>query len=299
MDHRALLAQMPPDRRAALQERSDAAGLWHLAGHLGAIALTGTWIALAAPLWPLVLPLHGILLVFLFTLQHECTHGTPFRTGWLNRFVGHAAGLVLIQPFVWFRYFHLAHHKHTNDPQRDPELLAGAKPETWRAWIWHVSGLPLWAASVRLVLRTALAPEAAPYLPASALPRIRAEARLMLLAYAALALTLIWSPALLWLWLVPLGLGQPFLRLYLLAEHGRCPPVANMLENTRTTLTSRAVRWLAWNMPYHAEHHAAPNVPFHQLPALHGQMAPHLKSVSPGYRAFTKDYVSDFTRTDS
>ena len=26
---------------------------------------------------------------------------------------------------------------------------------------------------------------------------------------------------------------------------------------------------LAWQMPYHAEHHLFPSVPFHRLPALH------------------------------
>ena len=73
----------------------------------------------------------------------------------------------------------------------------------------------------------------------------------------------------------------------LLAEHGHCPPVANMLENTRTTLTNRLVRFLAWNMPCHAEHHARPMVPFHKLPDLHRDMRAHLKSISPSYTDFT------------
>ncbi len=296
MDHRDVLQQLSPDARAALQTRSTAAGLWHLAGHLGALGATGIWIAQALPGWPLALVLHGILLVFLFTLQHECTHGTPFAAPWLTRLAGHGAGLVIVQPFTWFRYFHLAHHKHTNDPAHDPELLSGAKPEGWRAWLWHVSGLPTWAAAARLVLQNAIAPQPAPYLPKAVLPRLRTEARVMLMAYAAAGLTFIWTPALFWLWLLPMMLGQPALRLYLLAEHGRCPPVANMLENTRTTFTNRIVRFVAWNMPYHAEHHSAPNVPFHKLPDLHRHMAPHLRSTSPGYTDFTKTYVSGFTR---
>ena len=86
-------------------------------------------------------------------------------------------------------------------------------------------------------------------------------------------------------------LGQPVLRLYLLAEHGRCPFVANMFENTRTTFTNALVRRLAWNMPYHAEHHAWPVVPFHRLPDLHVMTAPHLRVTAPGYAAFTVDYA--------
>ena len=92
----------------------------------------------------------------------------------------------------------------------------------------------------------------------------------MIAFYAVVLLLALWFKAtvLLYVWIVPALLGQPFLRLYLLAEHGRCPLVANMLENTRTTLTNWLVRKLAWNMPYHAEHHAYPGVPFHQLPAV-------------------------------
>ncbi len=59
-----------------------------------------------------------------------------------------------------------------------------------------------------------------------------------------------------------------------------------MLENSRTTTTNAIVRWLAWNMPYHAEHHAYPMVPFHKLPDLHRLAAPHLKETEPGYASF-------------
>lgn len=113
----------------------------------------------------------------------------------------------------------------------------------------------------------------------------------MLALYACAALSLLASPLLIWIWLLPLLLGQPFLRLYLLAEHGRCPFVANMLENTRTTFTNRLVRFLAWNMPYHTEHHTLPTVPFHKLPALHARMRDHLAVTAPGYAAFTGEYV--------
>ena len=107
------------------------------------------------------------------------------------------------------------------------------------------------------------------------------------------ALSLVFSDLLFWIWVLPLLLGMPFLRLYLLAEHGRCAFVANLFENARTTYTNRIVRFLAWNMPYHVEHHAIPNVPFHNLPALHQEMLGHHKVISDGYAAFTKEYVQD------
>ena len=98
------------------------------------------------------------------------------------------------------------------------------------------------------------------------------------------------------IWVLPAVLGQPFLRLYLLAEHGRCPFVANMLENSRTTLTNALVRWVAWNMPYHAEHHSWPGVPFHRLPDLHELTRAHLGQTENGYARFHRKYVGALAR---
>lgn len=295
-DHRNFLSSLGAERLAALAERSDAAGLGHLAGHLAAIGVTGTAIALGPPGWWLALPVHGVLLTFLFCLEHEATHGTPFASRWLNTAAGHACGLVLGLPFGWFRLFHMAHHRWTNDPGRDPELLAGGHPRTRAAWAWHVSGLPYWAAMARVLVANAAGRGTEPFVPDRARPRLMREARAMLAVYAALLASLWWSSAALWLWLLPMILGQPVLRLYLLAEHGRCPQVADMLANTRTTFTTRAVRFLAWNMPYHTEHHVLPNVPFHRLPEAHRLMAAQLKVTAPGYTAFTRDYLAGLRR---
>ena len=84
---------------------------------------------------------------------------------------------------------------------------------------------------------------------------------------------------------VPVLLGQPFLRLYLLAEHWGCANGSDMFVNTRTTETNGLVRLLAWNMPYHVEHHAYPAVPFHSLPALHPLVRAEIVVLTPGYRA--------------
>ena len=113
------------------------------------------------------------------------------------------------------------------------------------------------------------------FVPPAARAAVIWEARSFLAVYlAAAGLSVVAeSAALLWLWALPALLGQPFLRLYLLAEHTGCPHVANMLENTRTTFTNRLVRFIAWNMPYHVEHHVYPAVPFHRLPAFHAGSA--------------------------
>lgn len=291
MDHKAWLAALPSDVKAQLTARSDAAGLRHLALHLGLILACGAMIAAGVPGWWLLLPVQGVLIVFLFTLEHEATQQTPFARPWLNEVAGHLSGFLLILPFLWFRYFHLAHHRWTNIEGKDPEL-EGGKPETAAAWVWHVSGIPYWLSELRLIAGLALGRVRAPYLPEAALPRMRREARVMLGGYGVVALSFLWTDAALWVWLVPVLLGQPVLRLYLLAEHGDCPRVADMFLNTRTTFTNRVVRFLAWNMPYHVEHHVAPTVPFHRLPDLHARMRTHLAVTAQGYAAFTKDYLA-------
>ncbi len=295
MDHQTVIATLSADTKTRLTARSDRRGLIHLAGHLGAIAAMGSYIAWQGPLWGLVVLPYGIAIVFLFTLSHECTHATPFARPWISDVVGHAIAPFMLLPFVWFRYFHLAHHKYTNDPENDPEIAGHGRPTTWPAYLIYLSGWGYWSGNGRTLWTNAFGQITAPYLPPRRHRAMRREARIILALYALAAFSLLFTPLVLWLWLVPVLIGQPVLRLYLLAEHGHCPPVANMLENTRTTFTNRLVRALAWNMPYHAEHHSMPNVPFHQLPALHAEMAPHLRSTSPSYTAFSRDYANSLT----
>jgi len=293
-DHRAFLSALPADTRAALCRTADGPALRRAAVHLGLILALGWAIAAGASFWPLLLLPQGVLIVFLFTALHEAIHRTAFATRWLNDALAWIAGAALLIGPDWFRAFHFAHHRHTQDAQHDPELAGGGKPDTWPAFLWHLTGLPVWWGSARVLWRnaTGAAPEA--FVPPRALPRIRAEARGLLALYALLAAGSLaaGSGLLLWLWIVPALLGQPVLRLYLLAEHGRCPMVADMFANSRTTFTTATVRWIAWNMPYHAEHHAFPAVPFHRLPELHRLTRPHLKTTESGYARFAARYAA-------
>ena len=292
MDHKSFLKTLNAKDKARLNARSDARGLRHLMMYCAVLGVMGSWIFFALPLWQIMLIPHGILISFLFTLQHECTHNTPFKTLWLNSIMGHLVAFLLFQPFLWFRYFHLAHHKYTNIPGKDPELDGHEKPSSWGAFVRHLSTVDYWWAKVTTLIGNSVGPLTASYIPPRKRRALRAEAVLLIVAYG---VVFAMAPnALLWLWIVPLILGFPVLRLYLLAEHGRCPEVEDMFLNTRTTLTTRVVRFLAWNMPYHAEHHAMPSVPFHKLPVLHDMTAAHLGQVSDGYSGFSKSYVASF-----
>jgi hypothetical protein len=126
MDHKAFLASVPAELRERMVERSTGRGcgiwrqdIWGLilrgagadrGGGAGVVAAQDFAGAGGAD----HLPLH--------VLEHEATHRTPFRTVWLNDWAGRLAGFLLLLPFEWFRAFHLAHHRWTNLPGKDPEL---------------------------------------------------------------------------------------------------------------------------------------------------------------------------------
>lgn len=277
---------------APLLHKSDRRGLVHFVLHLGLFAATGAAVWFARPVWWLLLPAllaHGIVLVAFFAPLHEVIHRTAFRSRWLNGAAAWWGGLLLLLPPDYFRAFHFAHHAGTQDPARDPEL-ATPKPKSWPGYLWHVSGLPYWLYQGRILVSHALGQVPEPFANQRMKRKIAAEARLLLALLIVLAAgsVVLGTPALLWLWILPALLGQPFLRLYLMAEHWGCPQVPDMLANTRTTRTNALVRFLAWNMPYHVEHHAYPAVPFHALPQLNALIGGQAKVVAPGYGAFTR-----------
>ena len=284
---------------ASLKELSDRPGILHLAGHLLILLMTG-WAVLHVhgPAWFLAGLAHGIALIFLFTPLHESIHETAFRSPWLNRGVAVLAGFLLVLPPRYFRYFHFAHHRFTQDPAQDPELET-PRPATFLQYAWHLTGIPYWKSAVTALLNNALGRRIGRYVPAPAVPKLILEARLYLLAYAmvaalGVALGFGW---ILWLWVIPALLGQPVLRAYLLAEHAAGPFVADMLANTRTTFCSGMVRFLAWNMPHHTAHHALPPVPFHRLPKLSRLLESRLKCTARGYPEAHRQIINSlFTR---
>ncbi|MEP3275674.1 MAG: fatty acid desaturase family protein [Stappiaceae bacterium] len=296
MDHKRIIAALPREQRKKLIEKTNGPGLLHLVLHAGAIAIVGVFIASGVPYWPVLMVVQGILIVFLFTLLHESIHRTAFRSTWINDVVAALCGFLILLPPNWFRYFHFAHHRHTQDPENDPELIV-PKPETVGQYLTYLSGLPTWKSHLGTLLRNARGRCDDAFVPTSAQKQVQGEACLMLATYGGIVGMCIVSGVTLplYIWVLPVLLGQPFLRLYLLAEHGRCAFVTNMFENSRTTFTNRLVRSLAWNMPYHAEHHAYPGVPFHRLPEFHRMIRTRLTVTEDGYARFHRSYFSELT----
>ena len=272
----------------AMSELRNGPGLAFLAGHAAALAATGGMLALAWGSWwaaPAVF-IHGVVVVHLFAPFHEATHGHAFRTPWLNRAVGWITGVAIMIPPSFFKREHFAHHTHTNHPERDPQLIPMA--ERFGGYVLYASALPyfhnLLTSLVRYAAGRFTAPEAG-FLDAECRRRVRRESLAMWAIYGAGAA---WSMAfeswaVVIFWWLPRVAGEPVMRLIRMSEHVGCPLTANVFRNTRTVLTLAPLRWLAWNMAYHAEHHVFPGVPFHRLGRLHQALKDHLGQVERGY----------------
>ena len=99
-------------------------------------------------LWPLVLtgvlPLWAGFLIatanvtLSYLPSHEAQHDIIARPGtklrWLNELVGHLSTIPLVIPYKVLKLTHLEHHKHTNDPDRDPDYGTKANGPLHAIW---------------------------------------------------------------------------------------------------------------------------------------------------------------------
>ena len=281
----------------ALSRRSDARGLLQLGGHLLLLAGTTALASLAegGPWLAPALLVQGIAIVFLFCAAHEAIHRTAFRTRALNDAVAWICGLAILLPPAHFRAFHLAHHRHTQDPEKDPEL-AEPKPRSLGAYLLHLSGLAYWGGQITALLRHAGGRVQETYVRREDRAKVVQEARLFLAIYAGIAGHSLWSGSTLalMLWVVPVLLGQPALRAFLLAEHHGCPESGDMMLNSRTTESNAVLRRLAWNMPFHGAHHAYPALPFFALPAAQEILSARPLTRASGYLAFHREVIAGY-----
>lgn len=280
----------PAELRALSRQTNRAAGARLIAVFLLIAGLgVATWMAAVSQgvlvAAPLMLCL-SIVIACLFMVVHETAHKTAFRARKVNVVVGHICGFVIALPFEYYSVFHWDHHRFTQDPAKDPELVVAPRTNTVLLRTLAFSGLPQLVSRVALLLRHATGIVTAPWVPHDKRPTVVREAR----AYIALYLVLmslslaVSTSVLLWTWVLPLLIGQFFLRPYLYTEHTGCGRSRSAFENTRTTYTTGLVRWITWNMPFHVEHHAYPSVPFHALPKLNALLRHKIAHEGHGYR---------------
>jgi fatty acid desaturase len=215
-----------------------------LGGHLPvAVALAlNSWAAFAA-----------------FTVMHDASHRAVAEARWLNELVGRVAGLLLLAPFPALRYLHLEHHKHTNDPERDPDFWSASGPRWLLPLRWLSQDLHYYALYFR-VLRKRRRHEAA-------------EVVVTLVGLYATVAALVASghglEALL-LWLLPARLAVGMLAF----AFDYLPHRPHQVRSRDDRFAATSILVDGWLTPlflcqnYHLVHHLYPAVPFYRYTAV-------------------------------
>lgn len=132
-----LLRALAPFRIA-----SDARGALELA--ITAVPLVALWLSaillVRAEIWLgllLTIPA-GLFLLRLFMIQHDCGHGSFFRSRKLNGWVGRALGVLTLTPYEFWKRAHARHHAGTGNLDRrgsgDIDTLTITEYRALTAW---------------------------------------------------------------------------------------------------------------------------------------------------------------------
>ena len=224
---------------------------------------------------------------------HECSHGTAFKTRWMNDAVYHiACFMILREPTIW-RWSHTRHHTDTIIVGRDPEIAVPRPPDLIRL-VLNFFAIPNTIHGLKHVFIHAaglLTDEEKTFIPEMERWKVAGIARLYLLIFAGVGAACVWSGSILPAMLIglPTLYGAWFGHFVGLTQHsGLAEDVLDHRLNSRTVYMNPIFRFLYWNMNYHIEHHMFPMVPYHALPRLHeaikGDCPPPYTSCWAAYR---------------
>lgn len=205
---------------------------------------------------------------------HESSHGTAFRTDWMNNVLYEISSfMVLRQSTVW-RWSHARHHSDTIIRGRDPEI-AVPRPPMLKSIILTFFGISSSIPEIRKMLHHAsgrIDPQVATYVPQQEYRKVFFTARIYLTIFLiVIALSIILKTVLPLMFIgLPTLFGTWLMPVYGFTQHaGLQENVLDHRLNCRTVYMNRLHRFLYWNMNYHVEHHMFPLVPYHALPKLH------------------------------
>lgn len=290
--------QIPRNTMKSLMKRSDGPGIrdtliWLSALTLCAAAIHLTWQTIwAMPLFILYGLLYGTASD---SRWHECSHGTAFKTPWMNNAVYYLASFMVIrEPKVW-KWSHARHHTDTIIVGRDYEIM-GHRPTRVLRHILGLIGLPQTWGTLKSLSRHAfgrLSADEASFIPDMEHQSVYRTARIMLGLYCLTIGSAIyfesWYLALI-VGPVPSMAGVWLAYIFGLTQHaGLAENVLDHRQNCRTIYMNPFFRFLYWNMNYHLEHHMFPMVPYHQLPKLHELMKADCPEVYPSTWAALKE----------
>lgn len=268
---------IPKQKMRELLERRDGPAirdtlLWFFL--LGATGLCG--YLLWGTLWAIIpFILYGVLYGSTSDSRwHESSHGTAFKTDWLNNTLYEIASFMVLRESVPWRWSHTRHHSDTIIVGRDPEI-AVPRPANLLAIagaFFNVQAFRKYIHNVLLHCTGKLTPEERTYIPETEYGKVILRARIYVLIYAGVIGLAIATGSILPLLYVGLPnlYGAWLMVTYGLTQHaGLAENVLDHRLNCRTVYMNPIHRYLYWNMNYHVEHHMFPLVPYHALPKLH------------------------------
>ena len=249
--------------------------------HIGKFPwLSVTWafvnLAVWLSLWPLVLsgtlsvwiafPIATLNVMLCYLPSHEAQHDIIARPGdrlrWLNELVGHVSTIPLVLPYRVARLTHLEHHKHTNDPDLDPDYgthASGPLAAIWNSLQARQPGVPnAYGETLQRIGR----------------PDVMLDAAFATLAYYTILFVLAWSgyaieAALLW-WL-PRHIGQTYIVYYLSWAPHHPATETGRYRNTRGFRAAFG-NIASMGMQYHIVHHLHPRIPLIRTPRAFHEM---------------------------
>jgi MocE subfamily Rieske [2Fe-2S] domain protein len=205
---------------------------------------------------------------------HESSHGTAFKTDWMNNALYEIASFMVTRQSTVWRWSHTRHHSDTIIRGRDPEIAVPRPPIIKNIIINFFALKSVPAEFRRLFIHASgrIEKGVATYLPKSEYKTVILKARIYVSIYLlVIAASIIYSTILPLLFIgISTFVGSWLMPIYGLTQHaGLAENVLDHRLNCRTVYMNRVNRFLYWNMNYHVEHHMFPLVPYHALPKLH------------------------------
>ena len=268
---------VPREKMRELLQRRDGPAIRDTIIWFALLIITGGWGCYWWGRWWAIIPFGIYSVIYASTSDsrwHESSHGTAFKTDWMNNALYEIASFMVLRESTPWRWSHTRHHSDTIIVGRDPEIAVPRPPDLKALCIsfFNIQTFPKYARNVLLHCTGRLTPEELTYIPVSEHPKVFFHARIYLLIYGAtfalavyhrsfLPLMFIGLPNLWGAWLMPI---------YGYTQHsGLAENVLDHRLNCRTVYMNPFNRFFYWNMNYHVEHHMFPLVPYHALPRLH------------------------------
>ena len=271
---------IPKDKMKQFLARRDWPGirdtfLWF--GSLIACGVAG--FMLWGTLWAIIpFALYGVIYASTSDSRwHESSHGTVFKTDWMNNALYEVASFMVFRESTPWRWSHTRHHTDTIIVGRDPEI-AVPRPANITNMIYAFFGFKsAWAELKKMFVHSTGKMTAAEkiYVPEDEWGAVYLKARIYLFIYASIIGLSIYLQSFLPLMYIglPVLYGSWLMPIYGLTQHtGLAEDVLDHRLNCRTVEMNFINRFFYWNMNYHIEHHMFPLVPYHSLPELHKEM---------------------------